>query len=129
MLKKNVESLTEFLFQCSKPPFHILGQEHCQKIETSWGKFLHHPKDMYKFIYQKVLADHLFPHRTDGTSFSKDNTLLIDDSLEKSVCNECGSAIFLKPWEHKLRGDNFLIGSLAPWLCLLQEGCDPGHLR
>ena len=45
------------------------------------------------------------------------------------MCNERGNAIFLKPWEHKLRGDNFLMGSLAPWLRQLQEGCDPGHLR
>ena len=129
MLKKNAEPVTKFLFHCSKPPIHILGQEECQKIETSQGKFLHHPKDMYKLIYLKILAHHLFPNPTDGTSFSRDNTLLIDDSLEKSVCNERGNAIFLKPWEHKLRGENFLMESLAPWLRQLQEGCDPGHLR
>ena len=129
MLKKNAEPMTEFLFHCSKPTFHILGQEECQKIETSWGKFLHHPKDKYKLIYLKVLADHLFPHPTHGTSFSRDNILLIDDSPEKSVCNEHGNAIFLKPWEHELREDNFLMGSLAPWLLQLQEGCYPGHLR
>ena len=119
MLKKNAEPISEFLSQNSKPPFDILGQEQCAKIETSRGKFLHHPTDSRKLIYLKVLADQLFSHSSDGASFSKENTLLIDDSPEKSVCNEIGNAIFLQPWEHRLRGDKFLMESLVPWFRLL----------
>jgi hypothetical protein len=30
--------------------------------------------------------------------FDSNNTILIDDSLEKNVCNETGNAIFIKSW-------------------------------
>ena len=121
--------MAKFLFQNSKLPFDILGQAQCGKIETSRGKFLHHPKDTYKLIYLKLLADQIFSHSSGGASFSKENTLLIDYSPEKSVCNEIGNAIFLQPWEHRLRGDEFLMGSLVHWLRQLHEDCDPGPLQ
>jgi len=99
-------------------------------IETSHKKFLYQLEAPIKTMWLKVLADQLFLDPGDGTSFSKENTLLIDDDPEKSVCNEFGNAIFPQNWDHGLHGDNFLIESLAPWLKRLhKEAGRPGHLR
>ena len=83
----------------------------------------------YKPLLLKVLGDHLFLDPTDRSSFSKDNTLLIDDSPQKSVLNENRNAIFLESWDRSQRGDNFLMGSLAPWLKHLHEDCQLGPLK
>ena len=127
MLKRNAEPVVEFLFHGLKRPFDIFGQEQCRRIETSRGKFLRHPMNSQKHVYLKVLADQLFSDPSNG--FTKDNTLLIDDSPEKSVCNENGNAMFLLPWDHRCKADNFLMRNLAPWLRSLQENCAQGHLR
>ena len=74
----------------------------------------------------KVLSEQLFH---ESSPFTKENTLLIDDSREKSVCNESGNAIFLKPWTHEDQNDNVLLGRLLPWLESLHNGCLAGQLR
>ncbi len=61
--------------------------------------------------------------------FDKDNTLLIDDSPEKSVCNENGNAIFLDSWTRHVEHDDFLMEVLLPWLRRLHLACGPGQLR
>ena len=70
-------------------------------------------------IFMKVLSEQLFH---ESSPFTKENTLLIDDSREKSVCNESGNAIFLKPWTHEDQNDNVLLGQLLPWLESLHNG-------
>ena len=62
-------------------------------------------------IFMKVLSEQLFH---ESSPFTKENTLLIDDSREKSVCSEFGNAIFLKPWTHEDENDNVLLGRLLP---------------
>ena len=57
------------------------------------------------------------------------NTILIDDSPEKSVCNESGNAIFLESWSRHHVESDFLLGTLAPWLSRLNNYCLPGELR
>ena len=77
-------------------------------------------------ILMKVLSKQLFH---ESSPFTKENTLLIDDSREKSVCNESGNAIFLKPWMHEDQNDNVLLGRLLPWLESLHNGCPTGQLQ
>ena len=77
-------------------------------------------------IFMKVLSEQLFH---ESSPFTKENTLLIDDSWEKSVCNERGNAIFLKPWTHEDENDNVLLGRLLPWLESVHNGCPAGQLR
>ena len=77
-------------------------------------------------IFMKVLSQQLFH---ESSPFTKENSLLIDDSRKKSVCNESGNAIFLKPWTHEDQNDNVLLGRLLPWLESLHNGCPTGQLR
>ena len=77
-------------------------------------------------IFMKVLSEQLFH---ESSPFTKENTLLIDDSWEKSICNKSGNAIFLKPWTHEDQNDNILLGQLLPWLESLHNGCPAGQLR
>ena len=58
-----------------------------------------------------------------------DNILLIEDSPEKSVYNEEGSAIFPQSWHQQQRWDNFLVRELLPWLHRLNSECQPGRFR
>ena len=76
-------------------------------------------------IFRKVLSEQLF-HKS--SPFTEENTLLIDDLQEKSVCNESGNAIFLKPWTHEDQNDNVLLERLLPWLESLHNGCPAGQL-
>ena len=61
--------------------------------------------------------------------FTKDNTILIDDSPEKNVCNESGNAIFLESWSRNELESNYLLDTLAPWLSRLNTQCMPGFLQ
>lgn len=113
MMKNNAEPIVEHLFRSSKAPFDILAQEHCKKIEVSRGEY-HKRGDKCTFL--KVLSEQLFSNPSGDTTFTLDNTLLIDDTPEKSLCNEKGNAVFLDTWGHKQRKDTFLMEKLLPWL-------------
>ena len=78
----------------------------------------------------KVLLEALFSNNGRGSSFDVTNTILIDDSPDKSVCNENGNAIFLETWSHTKRRDNVLMGNILPWLQGLHSSCpDDGLLE
>ena len=128
MRRSTVELIASFLFEGVKEPFEIMGQEFCTKVEISRGKYLTDLSGT-KEIFFKDLSRRVFSNSSRGVSFDKDNTLLIDDSPEKSVCNENGNAIFLEPWSRSQRGDDVLMGTLAPWLRQLHSSCVPGNLR
>jgi len=129
MAKKNAEDVAGHLFLGCRPPFDILAQEHCRKIEISRGKFLPHLDYPRKPLFLKILEDQLFSNPSETTSFNRDNTLLIDDSCEKSVCNERRNAIFLNSWTAGELDDDVLMGTLVPWLRQLHMDCIPGGLR
>ena len=116
MLKKSVEPIAMFLFQNSKPPFDILEQEKCRMVETSQGKFLVEEGNPFKLLFLKVLGEQLFLDPDDLLSFSKENSILIDDSPQKGILNEIGNGLFLERWNRYKRGDKVLLESLAPWL-------------
>ena len=126
MAKSNAEPIAAHLFGGNKLPYDILSQDHCKQIEMSRGKFFGHGA---KKLFLKVLAEELFSNPSGSTSFNKENTLLIDDSPEKSVCNETGNALILDTWSHGTRRDDLLLGVLLPWLQRLVSECQPGRLR
>ena len=53
---------------------------------------------------------------------------MIDDSPEKTVCNESGNAIFLESWSQNELESNYLLDTLAPWLSCLNTQCMPRFL-
>ena len=127
MFKRNAKPIARHLFNGCREPFDILGQEQCKKIELSPGKFFDYG---LKMCCLKVLSETLFVENELGTSsLNADNTILIDDSPEKSVYNENGNAIFLETWSHERRRDNVLMGELLSWLCRLESNCEQGQLR
>jgi hypothetical protein len=126
MVKRNAEGIAEHLFSGCRPPYDILSQDQCTKIEMAPGRFFHKGPHV---LCLKDLSEALFKNPSGSTSFSADNTILIDDSPIKSVCNENGNAIFLGTWTHGKRRDNVLVGELLPWLQRLHSDCPPGQLR
>ena len=91
MVRSNANLVASYLFTGNSKPYRILAQDQCKMI-------LFPPRRLSRpgqaGIFMKVLSEQLF-HKS--SPFTKENTLLIDDSREKSVCNESGKAIFLKP--------------------------------
>jgi hypothetical protein len=73
-------------------PFDILGQDSYRKIETSRDKYLTMIGGS-KEIFLKNLSEALF---VGSTLLDQENTILIDDSPEKCVCNDRGNCLFLK---------------------------------
>jgi hypothetical protein len=57
------------------------------------------------------------------------NTILIDDSPEKCVCNDSGNYLFLETWNPLDASDDFLLRILGPWLLNLHKNCSRGQLR
>ena len=74
----------------------------------------------------KVLSKALFSNNGGGSIFDVMNTILIDNSPDKSVCNENGNAIFLETWSHTKQRDNVLMDDLLPWLQRLHSSCPEG---
>jgi hypothetical protein len=105
--------------------FDILGHDSCRRIETSQGKYLIMIGGS-KEIFLKVLSEKLFirTKRMDSQ-----NTILIDDSPEKYVCNDSGNYLFLETWNPLDASDDFLLHSLAPWLLNVHKNCGRGQLR
>jgi hypothetical protein len=97
MKRSTVEDVVKYLFNGLPQPFEILGQESYGKIEISQGQYLKGLTGA-KEIFLKTLLDSIFSSGSDTTLFGSNNTILIDDSPEKSVCNETGNEIFVKSW-------------------------------
>lgn len=129
MKKSTVMEISKFLFSGISPPDLVLGQESCGKIETSPGKFLMDRNNPMKTVFLKTLSSSLFNRRDSSVAYNADNTLLIDDSPEKSVCNHKGNAIFLRSWRRDAVDDGFLVDDLLPWLHRLHSDCSVGMLQ
>jgi hypothetical protein len=110
MKRSTVDKIVDYLFGGLPLPFDILRQDNCQKIKTSWGKYLT-VIVRSKEIFLKNLSKALF---IGSTLLDKENTILIDDSPEKCVCNDRGNCLFLKTWTPLDSIDDFLIRTLAP---------------
>ena len=123
MVRSNADLVVSYLFTGNPKPYRILAQDQCKMILFPPGRLSRHGQ---AGILMKVLSEQLFH---ESSPFTKVNTLQMDDSREKSVCNESGNAIFLKPWTHEDQNDNVLLGRLLQWLESLHNGCPAGQLR
>ena len=128
MKRSTVTAITNFLFHDLPPPFAILGEDHCQTIDIGEGRSLFRG-DENKLIYLKIMPQQLFSSPTESWPFHSDNTILIDNSPEKSVCNESGNALFLEPWSRDRLDFNYLTDTLGPWLRELNDACQAGELK
>ena len=104
MVRSNADLVASYLFTGNSKPYRILAQDQCKMIVFPPGRL---SRPGQTAIFMKVLSEQLF-HKS--SPFTKENTLQIDDSQEKSVCNESGNVIFLKPWMHEDENDNVLLG-------------------
>ena len=127
MKRSTVELITCFLFFDLSSPFAILGQNECTNIEIGDGQFVFSFNEN-KLIIPKIMLQELFKGSGALSLFTNDNTILIDDSPEKSVCNESGNAIFLESWSQNEPESNYLLDTLAPWLTRLNTQCMPRFL-
>ena len=119
MKRTTIERVARYLFHDLPPPFAVLGQNHCSSIEIGDSQFVLSVNEN-KLIFLKFIPEQLFNCATTSWPFNNDNTILVDDSPEKSVCNESGNAIILESWSYHERDNNFLVDTLAPWLnCIL----------
>ena len=128
MKRTTVERVARYHFHDLPPPFAILGQNHCKNIEIGDGQFVLSFNEN-KLIFLKVMPEQLFNRAAAPWPFNNDNTVLVDDSPEKSVCNESGNAIFLESWSRHEPDNNFLVDTLAPWLERMSLSCMPGQIR
>ena len=128
MKKTIVLSIANYLFHGLPPSFAILGQDHYQTIDVGEGKCVLRGNDR-KLIFLKIMPIQLFNSLAELWLFTNDNTLLIDDSPEKSVCNVSGNAIFMESWSRQRLDFNLLMDTLAPWLISLSSNCKPGQFR
>jgi hypothetical protein len=64
-----------------------------------------------------------------STQLDEGNTILIDDSPEKFVCNDRGNCLFLETWNPLGVADDFVLRTLGPWLLRLHTDCTRGQLR
>ena len=128
MKRSTVGLIARFLFHDLPSPYAILGQNECTNIEIRDGQFVFSFNEN-KLIFLKIMLQELFRGSATFSPFTNDNTILIHDSPEKSVCNESGNMIFLEPWSRNEPESNYLLDTHAPWLSRLNTQCMPGFLR
>jgi hypothetical protein len=76
-------------FVVCHPFFEIFGHGSYRKIETSRRKYL---ISGLKEMFLKTLSQALF---IGSIQLDNENTILIDDSPKKCVCNDSGNCLFL----------------------------------
>ena len=107
-----MENIVQCLFCSLLLPFDILRQDSCQRIETSWGKYLIAIGGS-KEIFLKVFSEKLF---IGSKRMDSHNTIFIDDSPEKCICNNSGNCLFLETSYPLDAFDDFLFCSPTLWL-------------
>jgi hypothetical protein len=125
MKRSTMEKIVQYFFRGLPLPFDILGLDSCRRIETSRGKYLT-VIGRSKEIILKVLSKKLF---IGSKRMDSENTILIDDSPEKCMCNDSGNCLFLDTWNPLDASDDFLLRILASWLFNVHKNCGPGQLR
>ena len=107
MKRSTIELIAHFFFHDLPSPYVILGQNECTNIEIGDGQFIFSFNEN-KLIFLKIMPQQLFRSSPTFLPFINDNTILIDDSPKKSVCNESGNAIFLESWSQNELESNYL---------------------
>ena len=94
MHELTVQKICEYLFRGLHMPLHILGQDSCDRINImGWNNRVTtmKVKGTYKDIFLKTLSKGLFC-RFNG-KFTKENTIIIDDSPVKHILNAPKNAL------------------------------------
>ena len=125
--RTTVEQIARVFFHDLPSPFAILGQNECTNIEVGDGQFVFSFNEN-NLIFLKIMLQELFRDFATFLPFTNDNTILIDDSPEKSVYNKSGNAIFLESWSQNESESNYLLDNLAPRLSRLNTHCMPDLL-
>ena len=129
MKKSTVDQIVLYLFDGMPYLDVVLGQEDCGKIKISNRQFIMQLEKYFKPIFLKTLLQTLFNRQSGLSNFNLDNTLLIENSLDKSMCNYLGNAIFLEMWTRHMQDDTVLMDKLYPWLYCLHLLCMLGQLQ
>ena len=98
---------------------HILGQDSCDRINIMGRNnrvTTMKVRGTHKDIFLKMLSKGLFS-RFNG-KFTKENTIIIDDSLVKHILNALENVLLPVSWSHDGAGpsDTFLMDTLLPCL-------------
>ena len=126
MLDGTARHVCSWLFDGLPPPGLVLGQKACGRILVALKLELTYLDNSKKKIFLKTLENVLFG-KEDG-KYMIDYIVLIDDSLEKSILNYTGNAIFLDSWNMD-ENDSYLNLELQPWLRTLSTTCKVGGLQ
>ena len=83
-------------------------------------------KGTNKEVFLKTLSKSFFSKY--GDYFTKDNTIIVDDSPYKHVLNDPHNVLLSDTWSYKGDGghDSFLLNVLLPWLRSLHNNGDLG---
>jgi hypothetical protein len=123
IMQSITSEVVKYLFHNNVKPVAVYGQESCDTIQVNGGEELKYPKSD-KSIFLKTVSVQLF--LGDASKYKENNTILINDSPEKSILNDIWNAVFLKSWKHNIRNsasDAYLTAELGPWLeRLYKEG-------
>ena len=100
-------------------PLHILGHDSCDCINIMGRNnrvTTMKVKDTHKDIFLKTLNTSLFS-RFNG-KFTKENTIIVDNSLVKHILNNSENFLLPASWSHKQAdpSDTFLMDTLLPCL-------------
>ena len=125
MKRSTVEEIVHYLFHDFRQPFEVLGYDSYKKIEIYQGKYLK-VIDGSKEIFLKNLSKALF---VGSIQLDKENTIIIDDSPKKCVCNDRGNCLFLETWTLLGVADDFLVCTLGQWLLQLHTDCTYEQLQ
>lgn len=122
-------SIAKYLFPNTSSPKLTFGQEHCRKVVISMienrPQYLK-VKNSDKEVFLKTLSRDVFSKYS--RFFSKENTIIIDDSPYKHVLNDPENVVLLDTWSYKGDGwrDTFLLNVLLPWLQRLHNSAELG---
>lgn len=122
MMKDTTQLICDYLFGPIHPvrPIRILGQEDCDRVPLrEEGTRVIYMKEVgtQKDIFLKTLSSHLFD-RYDGM-YTRENTLIIDDSPIKHMLNLKENVLLLPSWSLEratTEGDLFLKETLFSYL-------------
>ena len=110
MKRTTVKEIVHYFFRGLLQPFEILAQDSYKKIKISQGKYLK-VIGRSKEIFLKNLFEALF---IGSTYLDEENTILINDSPKKCVCNDSGNYLFLETWAPLDVADDFLFHTFGP---------------
>ena len=127
MREPTTQQICEYLFRGLAMPLHILGQDSCDRINVMGRNnrvTTMKVKGTHKGIFLKTLSKRLFGRF--GGKFTKENTLVIDDSAVKHILNDSENVLLPVSWLHDGAGqsDTFLIDTLLPCLQELHRSHD-----